>query len=141
MTDRLESRSDYDLDRNGLEAGLRPVTSSSVDWAPVDDGISVRGLETGSVLSVYTRNNHYRITVLNGTESAVVVQGGSHFPEPTHAWLQGARGIGCAVKIGWVCIGLRLEFADGPRHVVTSAVRSIALEEVPAIQREFWRLS
>jgi hypothetical protein len=103
--------------------------------------VDVQALETGTALSVYTQNTHYRITVLNGASRSVVVQGGFHFPEPTHAHLQGASGPGSVMKIGWIGAGLRMEIADDGRHVVTSPVRSITLEEVPAAQRDFWRIA
>lgn len=143
MTNWLaDSRRDDALGHNGTESVTgSPVMATYVNQAPVDDGIDVNYLETGSVLSVYTRNTHYRITVLNGPAAAAVVQGGAHFPEPTYVCLQGARGIGSAVRVGWIGIGLSLEIADGPRHVVTSPVRSIALEDIPQAQRDFWRIS
>ncbi|HXW08052.1 MAG TPA: hypothetical protein VD833_22670 [Vicinamibacterales bacterium] len=135
--------------RREVAGSDRDHSSSQARWpafGPIgdttdDDGFDLQMADRGTILSVYTRNTHYRLTVLNGAGGSVVVQGGRHFPEPTYARLQGSSGAGSGVKVGWIGVGLRMEVADGDRFIVTSPVQAIVIEDVPEIQREFWRIA
>jgi hypothetical protein len=100
--------------------------------------VDIVELATGTALSVYTRNTHYRITVINGATGAIVIQGGSHFPTPAYVRLLGGGG---ADEAGRIEVGERLRLTDGSRQVVTSPVRTIVLDEVGATQRDFWRIA
>ena len=59
----------------------------------------------------------------------VVVQGGAFFPERTRAYLSGSSFGGSCLKLGWVGVGLHMEFlaADRDQWVLTSHVRSITV--------------
>jgi hypothetical protein len=109
--------------------------------SPSDEGVDVTGLETGTTVSVYTRNTHYRITVLNGSTGAVVMQGGLHFPTPTYVRLQSCATLDEPAQVGFIGVGRRLQIVDGVRQVVTSPVQSIVVEDIALSQRAFWRIA
>ena len=58
----------------------------------------------------------------------VLVEGGTHFPERTRAFLNGSSVKGRPLKVGWVGLGLHLEFHAAGRRIITSRVRSITVE-------------
>lgn len=90
-------------------------------------GVLLRDLEPLTTLVVHTRNTRYRIIVTRGDE--VVVQGGSFFPDPTSAHLDGASLGSSFLKLGWIGVGLRMEIRVDGQRIVTTAVRSVAREE------------
>lgn len=94
------------------------------------EGIAIALLAPGTTLVVQTRNSLYRLVVLNGRH-AVLAQGGTLLPEARAAQLQGASAGGCLVKAGWIGVGLRLELQVGSDRILTSSVRSIAIENAP----------
>ena len=81
-----------------------------------------------TTLLVRTRNSVYRITILTPHRGEVLVQGGTFFPEPTRACLSGSSGGGSCLQLGWVGVGLHLEFHAGDQWIITSRVRTIAIE-------------
>ena len=92
------------------------------------DGIGLIDVDAFTTLVVRTRNSIYRITILTPHRHEVLVQGGAFFPEGTRARLNGSSFGGSCLKLGWVGIGLHLEFHAGDQWVITSHVRSIAIE-------------
>ena len=81
-----------------------------------------------TTLVVRTRNLVYRITILKPHAREVLVQGGKFFPERTRACLSGSTFGGSCLKIGWVGLGLHLEFHAGEQWIITSHVRAIGVE-------------
>ena len=61
----------------------------------------------------------------------VWVQGGKFFPERTRACLSGSNFGGSCLKLGWVGLGLHMEFHAGDQWIITSHVRAIAVEASP----------
>jgi hypothetical protein len=92
------------------------------------EGLELRRLKPSATLLVWTWNSLYRLVV--GTESDVLVQGGSLFPELTLAHVDGASTGGRLLKTGWIGVGLLLEFRVGVRRFITSPVIAIAIEEL-----------
>ena len=92
------------------------------------EGIGVIELDAFTTLVVRTANSVYRITILKPYAREVLVEGGTHFPERTRAYLSGSSAMGRPLKLGWVGLGLHLEFQAAGRRIITSRVRSIALE-------------
>jgi hypothetical protein len=90
-------------------------------------GLHLHDLPPMTTLVVCTRNSRYRIVVSRGT--AVFVEGGQYFPQPTAASLEGASAGGSFLKVGWIGIGLRMEIHAAGQRVVTSPVRTITTEE------------
>ncbi len=91
-------------------------------------GIGIIELDVFTTLEVRTVNSVYRITVLKPYAREVLVEGGTHFPERTRAFLIGSSVKGGPLKLGWIGLGLHLEFHAAGRRIITSRVRSIALE-------------
>jgi hypothetical protein len=91
-------------------------------------GVDVRTLPPGTALLFDTRNSSYRLTKRGGWGARALVQGGSFFREETTARVAGSTAGGSSIKMGWICIGLRLEILVGRGRFVTSPVRSIRVE-------------
>ena len=53
------------------------------------------------------------------------------FPERTSACLSGSNFGGSCLKMGWVGLGLHMEFHAGGQWIITSHVRAIAVEASP----------
>ncbi len=107
--------------------------------APVDlieavsqaDGIGLIDVDAFTTLVVRTDNSVYRITILKPHAREVLVQGGKFFPVRTRACLSGSTFGGSCLKMGWVGLGLHLEFHVGGQWIITSHVRAIAVEASP----------
>ena len=97
-----------------------------VDAVDEADGVHLRHLPPLTTLLVHTRNSQYRLVVTQGT--AVFVQGGAFFPDPTPAHLDGASIGGSCLKVGWIGVGLLMEIRAGGRRIITSPVRAIYTE-------------
>ena len=91
------------------------------------DGVDVRGLAPLTSLLVRTKNSVYQITVTERT--AVIVQGGQFFPDPTPAEVSGATMGGSFLKLGWIGVGLCMEIRAGDQPVITTRVRSITVNQ------------
>ena len=118
------------------EAGRRSDTTRVARGATLEGfvsetagaaGVLLRDLEPLTTLVVHTRNTRYHIIVTR--EDEIVVQGGSFFPDPTQAHLDGASLGSSFLKIGWIGVGLRMEIRAGGQRIVTTSVRSIARDE------------
>ena len=92
------------------------------------EGVYLRQLPPWTTLLVRTTNSLYRVLVTDG--SNVYVQGGTFFPYPTAAHLHGDSLGGSALKVGWIGVGLLMEFQIGGTLIVTSPVRAITKERV-----------
>ena len=92
------------------------------------DRIGLIDVDAFTTLVVRTDNSVYRITILRPHAREVLVQGGKFFPERTRACLNGSTFGGSCLKIGWVGLGLHLEFHAGDQWIITSHVRAIAVE-------------
>ena len=92
------------------------------------DGIGLIDVEAFTTLVVRTDNSVYRITILQPHLREVLVQGGKFFPERTRACLSGSNFGGSCLKLGWVGLGLHMEFHAGGQWIITSHVRAIAVE-------------
>ncbi len=95
------------------------------------DGIGLIDVDAFTTLVVRTDNSAYRITILRPHAREVLVQGGKFFPARTRACLSGSTFGGSCLKMGWVGLGLHLEFHAGDQWIITSHVRAIAVEASP----------
>ena len=96
--------------------------------ASQSDGIGLVDVDVFTTLVVRTDNSVYRITILRPHAREVLVQGGKFFPARTRACLSGSNFGGSCLKMGWVGVGLHLEFHAGDQWIITSHVRAIAVE-------------
>ncbi len=92
------------------------------------DGIGLIDVDAFTTLVVRTDNSVYRITILTPHLREVLVQGGKFFPERTRACLSGSNFGGSCLKMGWVGLGLHMEFHAGGQWIITLHVRAIAVE-------------
>jgi hypothetical protein len=65
---------------------------------------------------------------LADVDASTTLVGGAFFPERTRACLSGSSFGGSCLKLGWVGIGLHLEFHAEDQWIITSHVRSIGVE-------------
>ncbi len=100
--------------------------NSCIGLADHLDGVHLGELAPLTTLLVRTRNSLYRIVVIKGSD--VYVQGGTHFPDPTSAHLDGARLARGCVKVGWIGVGFPIEIRAGDSQIVTSSVHAIFTE-------------
>ena len=100
-------------------------------------GIDLTALDPITRLLVRTENSLYRITVREPHRRAVLVQGGSFFAETTSACLSGSSFGGSCLKMGWVGIGLHMEFHYDGNWIITSRVQSIAVEKDSSLPGPF----
>ncbi len=97
-------------------------------------GVGLADVDAFSTLVVRTRNSIYHITILRPYAREVLVQGGEFFTARTRACLNGSSFGGSCLKLGWVDIGSHMEFHADDQWIITSHVRSIAVEH--AAQRQ-----
>jgi hypothetical protein len=97
---------------------------STQDWS---DGLQLDTLPALRSLIIRTRNNDYRLTVIDGVRGDVLVTGGKFFPTPTRARLNGATLGGSVIKSRGVYCGFRLEFQFEGQTIVTTRVKKIEL--------------
>ena len=102
------------------------TTETFLQLVQRSDGLELGRLEPLTTLLVSTRNSLYRLVVAEGCD--VLLQGGSLFPEPTPAHIEGAGAGGSLLKTGWICVGLLMEFRVGGKLFATSTVTAIVAE-------------
>ena len=91
------------------------------------DGIILTDLDAFTTLVVQTDNSVYEIMILQPYAREVFVQGGEFFPERTRVCLSGSSFGGSCLKLGWVGVGLHMEFHAEDQWVITSHVRAITV--------------
>ncbi len=97
-------------------------------------GVGLADVDVFSTLVVRTRNSVYHITILRPWAREVLVQGGEFFTTRTRACLDGSSFGGSCLKLGWVGIGSHMEFHADDQWIITSRVRSIAVEQAATQQ-------
>ena len=120
MASDSNSSPDLNPQRRTLDGFLTSVSRAK--------GIGLRQMDAFTTLLVRTRNSVYRITILTPHRYDVLVYGGTFFAEPTRACLNGSRFGGSCLKLGWVGVGLHLEFHAGEQWIITSRVRAVTVE-------------
>ena len=85
-------------------------------------------------ITVKTSRSTYDVVVLSGDTGAVMVRGGSLFPEFRRATITGSLFGGIAVKLRTIAVGLNLEFLVDGTSVITSRVRTISRHHPPVIE-------
>ena len=104
---------------------IQPFGSSADDFEDdPTEGVSIDSFEPGTVLAVTTRNNRYRLTLLDH-EGHALITGGKLFPNPTDVRIQGATVRGIIPRFGWIVVGAQLELSVGNRLILTSPVQSV----------------
>ena len=111
----------------------RPCTLDAFAEALAEsEGVSLLDLEPLTTLVVRTSHSLYRMIVLHDT--TVLLRGGA-LPGEIMARLQGSGFGGYLVRLGWIGVGLRMEFSVDGKRFITSAVREIAIDGDPSTSR------
>ena len=90
------------------------------------DGVQLNQLPPFTTLLVWTWNSLYQVIIIDGT--TVYVQGGSYFPDPTRARVNGSTMGGSLLKLAWIGIGLLMEFEVAGTRILTSPVLAITTQ-------------
>lgn len=107
----------------------RPI-GRFVEDADSADGLDVRGLRAGDVVTVRTCHSRYRLEMVDpGRSEAQATGTGSFLHEPTGVQLVGSSltGRGTLVKNGWLLVGYKLVLATPEGELLTSLIREIIL--------------
>ena len=99
-----------------------------VEAVSQSQGVGLTDVDVLTTLVVHTENSVYHITILQPYMREVLVQGGGFFTARTRACLSGSSFGGSCLKLGWIGVGLRMEFHTDDQWIITSHVRSIAVE-------------
>jgi hypothetical protein len=94
-------------------------------------------LEACDMIHAQTRNSVYEIFLLDPKSGHALVQGGKYFAEPMEATVRGSTFGGCMLKMGWLGVGLRMEFYANGQRTVTSPLQSLRVERVDFGADEF----
>ena len=105
-----------------IPAGANLDTWSKDAW---DNGVQIDRLDDMQKLQVWTRNNLYEITIIDGRGGEVLLRGGQFFPEMTPAHLAGATLGGSFCRMRGIYCGFRMEFSSDGRRIITSPVQTI----------------
>jgi hypothetical protein len=94
------------------------------------EGINLCEMEPLVPILVTTQHSLYRIIPLRSGDSAMLVQGGQFFPEPTEARLAGSTFGGSFLKMHWITVGMHLEIDTGPGGgpIITTRVADVRIE-------------
>lgn len=91
-------------------------------------GVALETLAPFDTIWARTHNSDYRIFLLDPGTGRALVEGGSQFVEPVEAVVYGSTFGSSTFKVGWVGIGLRIEFWTNGIVVSTSPVQSVRVE-------------
>jgi hypothetical protein len=90
--------------------------------------VQLRDLPPFTTLLVWTTNSLYRVVITHWPE--VYVQGGAFFPDSRAVYLDGASVGRNSLRVGWIGVGLSLEFRWGGRRIITSPVRAVTTLDI-----------
>jgi hypothetical protein len=99
------------------------------DWR---DGLRLDDLLALDRLTVRTLNSTYELIVVKPATAEVLIRGGAFFPTFARARLAGASLGGSFLKLRSIHVGFRMEVMVASRSIVTSAVRSVVVDQPPA---------
>ena len=121
-----------DFDAIELDTAPRHPLGTLEDFAlksGAESGVMIDALDVGAVLTVRTKHSCYQFVIVDPTTRLARVTGGSLFPEPADARIDGATIGGSMIKAGWVGVGLRMEFTVGTRRITTSRVKFLSVDD------------
>jgi RNA polymerase-binding transcription factor len=127
-TDRLTSVES----RNHLHATA--ASDSGDDW---NHGVELETLAPFDTIQVRTRNSDYRVFMLDPRTGRALIEGGRDFLEPAEARVTGSTLGGSIFKVGWIGIGLRMEFLADGKIARTSPVQSFNVDHHAAAEPTF----
>ena len=90
-------------------------------------GVALETLAPFDTIWTRTHNSDYRIFLLEPKAGRTLVEGGQ-FAEPVEAVVNGSTLGSSTFKVGWIGVGLRIEFWTNGMIVSTSPVQSLRVE-------------
>jgi hypothetical protein len=93
----------------------------------ISEGVALNTVAPLDTICVKTRNSSYRIFLLDPETGRALIEGG-HFVEPIDALVTGSAGSRSTFKVGWIGIGMRIEFWANDILTSTSPVQSFRVE-------------
>jgi RNA polymerase-binding transcription factor DksA len=100
----------------------------SLGKSPSPEGVALETLAPYDTICLRTRNSDYRIFMLDPKTGRALIEGGCHFVEPVEATVNGSTMGGSRFRVGWIGIGLRIEFSTDSKIASTSPVKSFNVE-------------
>lgn len=113
-----------------LDPKIKAAMEEASARASVDGGFQVSKLPEGTLLSVVTSHNVYRIVVIDPKNGDLAVDGGA-LPEPRVFRLNGSTLGGSIIRPDWIGAGMFIE-CPGFR---TSEVQSVIIEDNPVLAK------
>ncbi|MCI0336986.1 MAG: hypothetical protein L0226_05390 [Acidobacteria bacterium] len=92
------------------------------------EGVMLETLRPCDTIHVRTRNSDYEVFLLDPEAGRALVKGGKYFAEPMEATVSGSTFGGGMLKMGWLGVGLRMEFCANGKRIATSPVRELRVE-------------
>jgi hypothetical protein len=92
------------------------------------EGVTLQTLKPCDTIHVRTYNSDYDIFLLEPESGRALVCGGEYFAQPVEATVNGSTFGGCMLKVGWLGVGLRMEFSASGQRIVTSPVQELRVE-------------
>lgn len=105
---------------------LSAEVNRNIAQSEADGGVSLKSLAVGKALLVQTKNTLYLIEKRG--EGEFLISGNQGYcPNPTKVNIHGSTWGGSMLKVGFVGIGMRLEFSilGKPGAITTSQIESI----------------
>jgi hypothetical protein len=88
-----------------VNRGTRAATLDRfIDALDDIEGVQLWDLPPLTTLRVRTTNTQYRVVIVEGLD--VYIHGGTYFPNPAYACVDGASIGGSMLKIGWIAVGM-----------------------------------
>lgn len=97
-----------------------PSVNKNITEQEKRGGIDLTKLALGTKIEVRTRASSYFIEAMGN--DYFTVRGGKNFPTATVVGINGSTWGGTMLKMGWLGIGMNIEFAN---NVLTSSVQSL----------------
>jgi len=92
------------------------------------EGIAVQKLAAFDTIYVHTANGDYRLFLLDPEERHVMVEDGRLFVEPVEMSLSGSTFGGSMLKMGWIGVGLQMEFYAHGNRITSPVVLSVRVD-------------
>jgi hypothetical protein len=116
---RIQPARFRDLEKDGEM--LQPMIKGHAQVTNVDDGVYIERLPKGTRLAIQTSHREYLIEVRGGL-SAWISGHPDYCPEPVPVLVRGSRRRGSNIQPRVIGRGMRLEFWDPTRGVITTSV-------------------
>ena len=104
-----------------------------IEQSEKDGGIWLKDVEPDQLIEVYTQKSIYRLALVDKVKHLVAVNStGAHIDKPEICTLNGSTFGGSMIRLGWIGIGMNLEFHRRRKVrpiLTTSAVKTIKVKK------------